>query len=95
MTYATTKATDLGKRFDKSTRYFLDMFFQGGAHLVNHQNKLNAFNAFKAEKAAERREGTCFFNDVLRCSRANYSKRGLPGSKPRVCMTCTRTNTMC
>ncbi|KAJ7757676.1 hypothetical protein B0H14DRAFT_3598809 [Mycena olivaceomarginata] len=56
MTYATTKATALGKRFDKSTRYFLDMFFQGGAHLVNHQNKLNAFNAFKAEKAAERRE---------------------------------------
>jgi hypothetical protein len=68
MTYATTKATALGKRFDKSTRYFLDMFFQGGAHLVNHQNKLNAFNAFKAEKAAEDvrvRVFSMIFCDVL------------------------------
>ncbi|KAJ7848496.1 hypothetical protein B0H14DRAFT_2583013 [Mycena olivaceomarginata] len=46
MTYAMTKAATLGKHFDKSTRYFLDMFFQGGAHLVNHQEKINLFNAF-------------------------------------------------
>ncbi|KAJ6535302.1 hypothetical protein B0H10DRAFT_2246619 [Mycena sp. CBHHK59/15] len=56
MTYATTKASTLGKRFDKSTRFFLDMFFQGGAHLVNHQEKVNVFNAFQSEKAAERHE---------------------------------------
>ncbi|KAJ6600156.1 hypothetical protein B0H10DRAFT_2322439 [Mycena sp. CBHHK59/15] len=50
------KAVELGKRFDKRPRYFLDRFFQGGAHMVNHHEKPNAYNAFKAEKAAERRE---------------------------------------
>ncbi|KAJ7938868.1 hypothetical protein B0H13DRAFT_1587365 [Mycena leptocephala] len=54
--YAQAKAVDLGKRFDKQPRYFLDLFFQGGAHMVNHHEKINAFNAFKSEKAAERRE---------------------------------------
>jgi hypothetical protein len=35
------------------------MFFQGGAHMVNHNEKTNTYNAFKAEKAAEHREGKC------------------------------------
>ncbi|KAJ6458737.1 hypothetical protein C8R45DRAFT_843716 [Mycena sanguinolenta] len=54
--YAQAKAVDLGKRFDKQLHYFLDIFFQGGAHMVNHHEKIYAFNAFKSEKAAERRE---------------------------------------
>ncbi|KAJ7623106.1 hypothetical protein DFH06DRAFT_1142892 [Mycena polygramma] len=40
----------------KNTTSFLDIFFQGGAHMVNHHEKTNPYNAFKAEKAAERRE---------------------------------------
>jgi hypothetical protein len=50
------KASELAARFDLKTRYFLDVFFQGGAHMVNHQEKINAYNAFKHEKAVENRE---------------------------------------
>ena len=28
-------ASELARRFDKKERYFLDIFFQGGAHLVH------------------------------------------------------------
>ena len=55
--YTNAKAVELGLKYDKKTRYFLDMFFQGGAHMVHHQEKTNPYNAFKAEKAAQRREG--------------------------------------
>ena len=40
-------ASELAHRFDKKERYFLDIFFQGGAHLVRKQTKVNAYNAFK------------------------------------------------
>ncbi|CAK5261819.1 unnamed protein product [Mycena citricolor] len=51
------RADELSKRFNKKPRYFLDHFFQGGARMVNHQEKVNPFNAFKAFKAKEIREG--------------------------------------
>ena len=54
------KAEELALRFDKKARYFLDIIFQGGAHMVNHHEKVNAHNAFKSEKAAELRESKCF-----------------------------------
>ncbi|KAJ7087533.1 hypothetical protein B0H15DRAFT_949910 [Mycena belliarum] len=47
------KAVELGERFNKKPRYFLDRLYQGGAHMVNHQEKVNPYNAFKAEKAAQ------------------------------------------
>ncbi|KAJ7256401.1 hypothetical protein C8J57DRAFT_1028647, partial [Mycena rebaudengoi] len=50
------KAEELAQRFKKTQRYFLDVFFQGGAHMVHHQDKVNAYNTFKSEKAAECRE---------------------------------------
>ncbi|KAJ7257568.1 hypothetical protein B0H12DRAFT_1015376 [Mycena haematopus] len=50
------KAVELGKQFDKTPRYFLDIFYQGGARMVNHHKEINPYNAFKSEKAAERRE---------------------------------------
>ncbi|KAJ7281722.1 hypothetical protein C8J57DRAFT_1056136 [Mycena rebaudengoi] len=56
LTYTYAKATELAERFDRKQRYFLDIFFQGGAHMVHHQEKVNPYNAFKAEKAAECRE---------------------------------------
>ena len=58
--YTNAKAVELGAKYDKRPRYFLDIFFQGGAHMVNHQEKTNPYNAFKAEKAAQRREGHFF-----------------------------------
>ncbi|KAJ7306241.1 hypothetical protein DFH08DRAFT_975982 [Mycena albidolilacea] len=53
-TYA--KANMLAARFDMKARYFLDIFFQGGAHMVYHQEEINPYNAFKSMKAAEARE---------------------------------------
>ncbi|KAJ6620824.1 hypothetical protein B0H10DRAFT_1945854 [Mycena sp. CBHHK59/15] len=50
------KASELAARFDMKPRYFLDVFFQGGAHMINHQEKINAYNVFKSEKVAENRE---------------------------------------
>ncbi|KAJ7170275.1 hypothetical protein C8R43DRAFT_1120708 [Mycena crocata] len=50
------KAQELATLFDMSPRYFLDIFFQGGVHMIHHQEKINPYNAFKAEKAAENRE---------------------------------------
>ncbi|KAJ6611833.1 hypothetical protein B0H10DRAFT_1808651 [Mycena sp. CBHHK59/15] len=50
------KATELAERFDVKPRFFLDIFFQGGAKMVHHQEKINPYNAFKSEKAAENRE---------------------------------------
>jgi hypothetical protein len=58
--YTLAKADDLGKRFNKKPRYFLDIFFQGRAKMVTHNNKTNAFNAFKSLKAAELNEGIYF-----------------------------------
>ncbi|KAJ6456757.1 hypothetical protein C8R45DRAFT_844700, partial [Mycena sanguinolenta] len=50
------KAAEYGAEFDLNPRYFLDIFFQGGAKMVHHQERINPFNAFKSEKAAEHRE---------------------------------------
>jgi hypothetical protein len=59
--YTEAKAVELGKKYDKWPRYFLDIFFQGGAHMVNHQDKTNPYNAFKNEKATQRRNGKKLF----------------------------------
>ena len=55
--YTIAKAEDLAQRFDKKPRYFLDIFFQGGARMVNHHSKVNAYNAFKSLKAQELNDG--------------------------------------
>ncbi|KAJ7269486.1 hypothetical protein C8J57DRAFT_1066545 [Mycena rebaudengoi] len=54
--YTYAKATELGDEFGLTQRHFLDIFFQGGTHMVHHQDKINPYNAFKNEKAAECRE---------------------------------------
>lgn len=55
----TTKANELAERFNKKPRYFLDIFFHGGARMVHHHEKTNAHNAFVSLKAQELRDGTC------------------------------------
>jgi hypothetical protein len=52
-----TKANELAERFDKKPRYFLDIFFHGGARMVHHHEKVNAHNAFVSLKAQELRDG--------------------------------------
>lgn len=52
-------AQKLATQFDMQPRYFLDLFFQGGAHLVNKQAVVNPYNAFKSLKASELRDGMC------------------------------------
>ncbi|KAJ6632376.1 hypothetical protein B0H10DRAFT_1771282, partial [Mycena sp. CBHHK59/15] len=46
-------ADNLAKHFEMKPKYFQELMFQGGAHMIHHQNKVNPYNAFKAEKAAE------------------------------------------
>ncbi|KAJ7735458.1 hypothetical protein B0H16DRAFT_1327088 [Mycena metata] len=49
-------ADKLALEFDLKPKYFHELFFQGGARMVIHQEKINPYNAFKSEKAAECRE---------------------------------------
>ncbi|KAJ6472628.1 hypothetical protein C8R45DRAFT_786362, partial [Mycena sanguinolenta] len=56
MEYTNGLATSMGEEFDMKPRYFLDIFFQGGAHMIKHQEVVNPYNAFKSFKAAELRE---------------------------------------
>jgi hypothetical protein len=56
------KATELAEEFGHDQRYFLDIFFQGGARMVNQQEEINPYNAFKSIKAAECREGGCCYS---------------------------------
>ncbi|TFK59157.1 hypothetical protein BDN72DRAFT_906111 [Pluteus cervinus] len=53
--YTLDKVAELAKKYKKDERYFLDMFFGGGIHLVNHHDKVNPFNAFMSIKARENR----------------------------------------
>ena len=68
-------ASELARRFDKKERYFLDIFFQGGAHLIHKQTKVNAFNAFKHLKAEELRDGEFFYRhgSCFNTSSSTYS----------------------
>ena len=50
-------ATSLAERFNKKPRYFLDIFFSGGARMVHHHDKINPHNAFNSLKAQELRDG--------------------------------------
>ena len=52
-------AADLANRFDKKERYFLDLFFQAGTHLVHQHKKVNAYNAYLHMKAEEMRDHKC------------------------------------
>ena len=56
----TAKANELAAQFNKKPRYFLDIFFYGGARMVHHHEKVNPHNAFMSLKAQELRAGTHF-----------------------------------
>jgi hypothetical protein len=60
--YMLVTANELAQRFNKKPRYFLDLFFNGGAHTVHEQKKINSYNAFIAMKAEELRAGMLFFS---------------------------------
>ncbi|CAK5272792.1 unnamed protein product [Mycena citricolor] len=55
-TYTFNYAKTLAERHEKTENYYLSIFFQGGANMIKHQEKINPFNAFKAIKAEELRE---------------------------------------
>ncbi|KAJ7823091.1 hypothetical protein B0H14DRAFT_2184662, partial [Mycena olivaceomarginata] len=47
------KADELTMCFKCTQHYFLNVLFQGGAHMVNHQDEVNPYNTWKTMKAAE------------------------------------------
>ena len=55
-----TLAMDLAHHFNKKCQYFLDLFFQGGVHLVHKQIKVNPHNAFLSMKAQELHDSALF-----------------------------------
>ena len=59
--YTLAKADELAERFHKKPQYFMDFFFQGGAHMVTHQEKINPYNAFMSLKAQEINAGVRHF----------------------------------
>ena len=54
------KANELVVQFNKKPRYFLDIFFHGGTHMVHHHEKVNPHNAFMSLKAQELCDGKCY-----------------------------------
>ncbi|KAK1218521.1 hypothetical protein PQX77_011587 [Marasmius sp. AFHP31] len=54
--YVQAECAQMGLDFDRKTRYFLDMFFQGGVRVSKPANEVNDFNAFKSNKAYELRK---------------------------------------
>lgn len=60
----TSKANELATRFNKKPRYFLDIFFHGGARMVHHHEKVNPHNAFMSIKAQELRDGMCYIQYI-------------------------------
>lgn len=69
--YTIAKADDLASRFQKKPRYFLDIFFQGGARMVHHHSKVNSFNAFKSLKSRELNEGSSLIIGPIHVSTTN------------------------
>ena len=57
--FTTAKANELAERFNKKPRFFLDIFFHGGARMVHHHEKVNTHNAFVSLKSQELRDGMC------------------------------------
>ena len=55
-----TLAMGLVHRFNKKRQYFLNLFFQGGVHLVHKQTKVNPHNAFLSMKAQELHDSALF-----------------------------------
>ena len=84
--YTLTLATDLGRRFNKKPRYFLDLFFQGGVHLVTKQGKVNAHNAFLAMKAQELRNSRISFVCFERENWPNFEMQMVKPRPSQLCM---------
>jgi len=51
------KASILAAKFNKKPRYFLDMFFHGGARMINAVEEVNPYCAFLSLKSQELRDG--------------------------------------
>jgi len=51
------KIDELAKQFNKKPRYFRDLFFNGGARMAHHHDKVNAHRAFLHLKSQELRDG--------------------------------------
>lgn len=56
------KANTYAERFGKKPRYFLNLFFHGGARMVHQHEKINAHNAFLSLKSNELRDRLSFIS---------------------------------
>lgn len=70
------KANELAERFNKKPRHFLDIFFHGGARMINTQEKVNPHNAFLSLKAQELRDGMSYLHVTLLISFLTINSEG-------------------
>ncbi|KAL0056558.1 hypothetical protein AAF712_016837, partial [Marasmius tenuissimus] len=54
--YVRAECAQMSIEYDKKSRYFLDMFFQGGVCVSKLANKPNGYNTFKSNKAHKLRK---------------------------------------
>jgi hypothetical protein len=76
-------AHSMATEFDMEPRYFLDIFFQGGAHMINHQDVVNPYNAFRGLKSMELRERELYSFHFLRVHLLSDTFRGHCYERPR------------
>jgi len=51
------RANTLAEKFNRKPRYFLDIFFHGGATMIHANEKVNPHGAFLSLKSQELRDG--------------------------------------
>jgi hypothetical protein len=56
------KANELAVTFNKKPRFFLDLFFQGGARMVHKHKKVNPWNAWMSMQAEKLNAGKVLFS---------------------------------
>ncbi|KAK1235910.1 hypothetical protein PQX77_000843 [Marasmius sp. AFHP31] len=77
------RCMELGTKYKRKPKYFLDMVYQGGVRLTKPANNPNHFNSFKAVKAYDRRqagEPPMSILDIQKVYRPEYNaldKQGL------------------
>jgi hypothetical protein len=80
------KAAELAEKFGRPKRHFLDLFFHGGARMINQRPTVSAWNAWQSKVAEEENAGKTYnyFNGSCSPSIHRYEQCPDPGrNSPR------------
>ena len=74
------KAEQLAKKFDKKPHFFLELFFQGGARMVQKRKKVNPWNAWISLQAEIANAGNVALSEIFliySCTSRDQCRRSL------------------